>query len=67
MPTAKTKSIKPAPGHERDLAAARRVLQHAADAISALALSLNGDFSRAIDTILGVGGRIIVSGTKSEG
>ena len=67
MPTAKTNAMKPAAGHERDLAAARRVLQHAADAIEALGVSLNGDFSRAIDTILGISGRIIVSGMGKSG
>jgi arabinose-5-phosphate isomerase len=67
MPTAKIKAIKPGAGRDRDLAAARRVLQHAGDAIAALGLSLNGDFSRAIDAILGVGGRVIVSGMGKSG
>jgi arabinose-5-phosphate isomerase len=50
-----------------DLAAARRVLKHASDAIGALGTSLNGDFSRAIDVILAVEGRIIVSGMGKSG
>src|SRR5690349_15245569 len=67
MATAKIKPIKPALALERDLAAARRVLKHAADAVGALGSSLNGDFSRAIDVILAVEGRIIVSGMGKSG
>jgi arabinose-5-phosphate isomerase len=67
MPPAKTKAIKPADLRDGDLAAARRVLRHASDAIGALGTSLNGDFSRAIDVILGVSGRIIVSGMGKSG
>ena len=67
MATAKIKPIKPVQALERDLAAARRVLKHAADAVGALGSSLNGDFSRAIDAILAVEGRIIVSGMGKSG
>ena len=67
MPPAKIKAIKPAAVRDGDLAAARRVLRHASDAIGALGTSLNGDFSRAIDVILGVNGRIIVSGMGKSG
>ena len=67
MSPAKIKAIKPADVRGGDLAAARRVLRHASDAIGALGTSLNGDFSRAIDVILGVSGRIIVSGMGKSG
>jgi arabinose-5-phosphate isomerase len=67
MPPAKIKAIKPAAARDGDLAAARRVLRHASDAIGALGTSLNGDFSRAIDVILAVSGRIIVSGMGKSG
>ncbi|HLJ53112.1 MAG TPA: KpsF/GutQ family sugar-phosphate isomerase [Rhizomicrobium sp.] len=67
MASAKIKPSKSALALERDLAAARRVLRHAADAIGALGSSLNGDFSRAIDAILAVQGRIIVSGMGKSG
>jgi len=67
MPPAKVKAIKPASVRNRDLAAARRVLQHASDAIGAISASLNGEFSRAIDTILSVSGRVIVSGMGKSG
>jgi len=50
-----------------DLAAARRVLSYAGDAIRALAATLNGDFSRAVDTIMAVRGRVIVSGMGKSG
>jgi len=67
MPSAKVKAIKPAAVRNRDLAAARRVLQHASDAIGAISSSLNGEFSRAIDTIMAVSGRVIVSGMGKSG
>lgn len=67
MPPAKIKAMKPAAVRDGDLAAARRVLRHASDAIGALGMSLNGDFSRAIDVILTVSGRIIVSGMGKSG
>jgi len=67
MPPAKIKAIKPAAVRDGDLAAARRVLRHASDAIGALGTSLNVDFSRAIDVILAVEGRIIVSGMGKSG
>jgi arabinose-5-phosphate isomerase len=50
-----------------DLAAARRVLATASDALKALADALDGDFARAIDVMLGAKGRIIVSGMGKSG
>jgi arabinose-5-phosphate isomerase len=50
-----------------DLVAARRVLDYATDAIRALGTTLNGDFTRAIDTILAARGRVIVSGMGKSG
>jgi arabinose-5-phosphate isomerase len=68
MATAKIRSVRTAASTKsRDLAAARRVLRHATDAIAALGESLNGEFSRAIDAILGVSGRVIVSGMGKSG
>jgi arabinose-5-phosphate isomerase len=67
MASAKMKAIKPASARSRDLAAARRVLSHATDAIAAIGESLNGEFSRAIDAILGISGRVIVSGMGKSG
>lgn len=67
MPPAKLKSVKPAAVRARDLAAARRVLTHATNAISAIADGLNGEFSKAIDAILSVEGRAIISGMGKSG
>jgi arabinose-5-phosphate isomerase len=67
MASAKMKVVKPAAAKARDLAAARRVLRHATDAITAIGDSLNGEFSRAIDAILSVDGRVIVSGMGKSG
>jgi arabinose-5-phosphate isomerase len=50
-----------------DLAAAKRVLDYATDAIRALGATLNGDFTRAIDTIMATKGRVIVSGMGKSG
>jgi arabinose-5-phosphate isomerase len=60
-------SLKPVtPGHG-DLAAAQRVLSSASDALTALSAALDGQFVRAIDTILGAPGRVIVSGMGKSG
>jgi len=67
MASAKIRAVSRPAGRAKDLAAARRVLRHAADAITAISESLNGDFSRAIDAILGVEGRVIVSGMGKSG
>src|ERR1700744_2227867 len=50
-----------------DAAAARRVLDYAVEAIEQLGKSLNGDFSRAVDLLYGVKGRVIVSGMGKSG
>ncbi len=50
-----------------DLAAARRVLDYATDAIRALGATLDGEFTRAIDTIMATRGRVIVSGMGKSG
>ena len=50
-----------------DVAAARRVLALEADALHALAASLDGAFSRAVDLFSGVRGRVVVSGMGKSG
>jgi arabinose-5-phosphate isomerase len=50
-----------------DLAAARRVLQLASQALESLSASLDGDFTRAIGLILAAKGRVIVSGMGKSG
>jgi arabinose-5-phosphate isomerase len=67
MPPTRVRTVRPAQTRAKDLAAARRVLRHATDAIAALGDSLNGEFSRAIDAILSVKGRVIVSGMGKSG
>jgi len=67
MASAKIRSVRPAAVKARDIAAARRVLRHATDAITALGDALNGEFSRAIDAVLSVKGRVIVSGMGKSG
>jgi arabinose-5-phosphate isomerase len=46
---------------------ARRVIRTEAEALELLAQSLNGDFQRAVDLLLGVKGRVIVSGMGKSG
>lgn len=50
-----------------DTNAARRVLDYATDAIRALGETLNGDFSRAVDVLYRVKGRVVVSGMGKSG
>ncbi len=50
-----------------DLAAARAVLATEGDALGALSRSLDAKFSRAIDLLVGVEGRVIVSGMGKSG
>jgi len=52
---------------EADLAAARRVLGLASEALSALSGGLDGSFSKAVETILAAKGRVIVSGMGKSG
>lgn len=51
----------------RDLVAARRVLGLEADALRAVAASLDGRFTRALDLLSKVSGRVIVSGMGKSG
>ena len=50
-----------------DLAAARRVLRLEAEGIEALAAALDGAFTRALDVLQGVTGRVIVTGMGKSG
>ncbi len=52
---------------ESDRAAAGRVLETALEAILALKETLDGEFSRAVDALLAVKGRVIVSGMGKSG
>ena len=50
-----------------DIEAARRVFSYASSAIDALSKALDGDFSRAVDVLLAVKGRVVVSGMGKSG
>src|SRR6185312_15433659 len=50
-----------------DAAAARRVFDYAGEAIEALKDALNGEFTRAVDMLLSVQGRVVVSGMGKSG
>jgi arabinose-5-phosphate isomerase len=52
---------------EGDLAAARRVLDLASEALAALSAGLDGAFSKAVDVVLAARGRVIVSGMGKSG
>jgi len=58
---------KPAPHGEADVAAARRVLEYAGEALSALSASLGENFSQALDVLVAVKGRVVVSGMGKSG
>ena len=61
------KPVKVGAAREGDLGAAARVLSYAADALSALSSALDGEFVRAIDTMMASKGRVIVSGMGKSG
>jgi len=61
------KPVKPGAARDGDMGAADRVLSYAADALSALAAALDGEFTRAIDAMLAAKGRVIVSGMGKSG
>ncbi|HEX4532789.1 MAG TPA: KpsF/GutQ family sugar-phosphate isomerase [Rhizomicrobium sp.] len=49
------------------MAAARRVIEYAQEALGSLTGALNGDFTRAVDLMLSAKGRVIVSGMGKSG
>lgn len=65
-PAAAVAKGKPGPT-PRDVEAARRVFDSAREALDALATSLDGNFSRAVDVVLECNGRAIVSGMGKSG
>jgi len=65
-------NVVPLPASQRakrnaDAAAGRRVVEYASEALKALGDTLNGDFSRAVDLLLNVKGRVVVSGMGKSG
>ena len=67
MPVAKAKELTLAARREGDLKAARRVLKFAGEAIGALADSLDGGFTDAVDVLSEIRGRVVVSGMGKSG
>ena len=68
MRPANIKAVSSAQPHlTGDLAAAQRVLDSAGEAIKSLGGALNGEFARAVDAIMAVKGRVIVSGIGKSG
>jgi len=63
----KLKAVPADSGQASDLAAAGRVLTYAADALRTLGEALDGEFTRAVATILAAPGRVIVSGMGKSG
>src|SRR5579872_6519028 len=63
----KLKAVSADSGQASDLAAAGRVLSYAADALRTLGEALDGEFSRAVATVLAARGRVIVSGMGKSG
>ncbi|MGC9954329.1 MAG: KpsF/GutQ family sugar-phosphate isomerase [Rhizomicrobium sp.] len=67
MRPANIKAVSSGQSMAGDLAAARRVLDCAGEAIKSLGGALNGQFTRAVDAIMAVKGRVIVSGMGKSG
>ena len=67
MPVTKAKEMSAAAREEADLRAARRVLCFAGEALSSLSDSLDGGFTRALDLLIAVRGRVVVSGMGKSG
>jgi arabinose-5-phosphate isomerase len=68
MRPANIKVVSSAPSHSGDdRAAAQRVFDSAGEAIKALSAALDGEFTRAVETLLAAKGRAIVSGIGKSG
>ena len=67
MSIAKPKAVASATPEQADLLAARRVLKYAREAIGVLSDQLDGAFSEAVDILLAVQGRVVVSGMGKSG
>ncbi|HEY1096064.1 MAG TPA: KpsF/GutQ family sugar-phosphate isomerase [Alphaproteobacteria bacterium] len=60
-------SLSPSASLEADLAVAREVLQIEIDGLQALSAQLNEDFTRALDHIMQITGRVIITGVGKSG
>ena len=60
-------SVKTTPNSAADVAAARRVLEYAGEALELLSASLGETFTLALDILFAVKGRVVVSGMGKSG
>lgn len=67
MPMQAVKESSPQAAVEADVAAARRVLRAAGEALAELSNGLDGAFSAAVGVLLAVRGRVVVSGMGKSG
>jgi arabinose-5-phosphate isomerase len=67
MGSARIWAVKDVTDASDDLAAAQRVADYALEAIEAFRNALDGEFSRALNAILAIRGRVIVSGMGKSG
>jgi arabinose-5-phosphate isomerase len=67
MSVPKPKAVASAGREEADLLAARRVLNFAREAMGALSDQLDQSFSQAVDILVAVRGRVVVSGMGKSG
>src|SRR5262245_38459089 len=67
MSVPKPKTVVSKSQEQADFQAARRVLRFAGEALAALSDQLNGSFSEAVDILLAVRGRVVVSGMGKSG
>jgi arabinose-5-phosphate isomerase len=67
MSMPKAKELSAQDRETSDLKAARRVLRFAGEALSALSANLDGAFTRALDVLAAVRGRVVVSGMGKSG
>ena len=66
-PTSAKSALVGEPHAAGDASAAQRVFETAGEAIRALGDSLDGEFSRAVDVLFAVKGRVVVSGMGKSG
>ena len=67
MSVPKVKSPPAASRRQADLEAAERVIRLAREALGSLSAGLDGAFTRALDLLAGVSGRVVVSGMGKSG
>jgi arabinose-5-phosphate isomerase len=67
MPVPKPTNLSTECAAYGDLEAARRVIRFASEALKSLSETLDGGFSHALDVLMGVSGRVVISGMGKSG